>query len=195
MSPRLILVHQQEYPILVNTAISAGKLDCELKRLYPTTLLQVTTGGVCPSSAIVYDKLYTITNQFYISNTANLSDTNLIQTGNPQKAELEAAFNAMLSALLKGPIASGAAVLTGTGIIDSIQPDTSCTTASTICQLAGDSFKLKYNSTMFLPLDGTGTLNLVQNAINNGTLICYHTKLNSNSLVKVITGNTCKQTV
>ena len=179
---------------LITAAITSGKLDCELKRLYPTTLLQVTTGGVCPSSAIVYDKLYTITNQFYISNTANLSDTNLIQTGNPQKAELEAAFNAMLLSLLKGPIESGAAVLQRPGIITSFQVEPKCTSV-TVCHFVSVEFKLKCNSTLLLPLDGLAVLNLVQTAINYGTMICYHTKLYGSSIVKVTTGETCKQTL
>jgi len=182
---------------LVNTAISVGKLDCELKRLYPTTLVQVTTGGICPSgtpNAIVYDKAYLIKNQFRITNTVGLSNTTLMQAGNPQRAELEAAFNAMLLSLLKGPIESGAAVLQRPGIITSFQVEPKCTSV-TVCHFVSVEFKLKCNSTLLLPLDGLAVLNLVQTAINYGTMICYHTKLYVSSIVKVTTGETCKQTL
>ena len=175
---------------VVQDAINKGTLDCVLETLSPASVMQVTSGGGCAATnPPSFDSSATITNRFLISNTNNIMASTLQATNNPQKAELAAAYNALITATLASIFASGA-VMDGIGTIN-VFTSTSCPSGTT-CHLVDASFKLKYNAIKF-PNGGAGTpaLNLVQNAINAGSMICYHSKLYPNSLIKVTSGGLC----
>ena len=175
---------------VVQDAINIGTLDCVLEKLFPASVMQVISGGGCAATnPPSFDSSTTITNRFLISNTNNIMASTLQATNNPQKAELAAAYNALISASIKSVIASGA-MMDGAGTINLFTSEP-CPTGTT-CHLVEATFKLKFNAIKF-PNGGAGTqaLNLVQNAINAGSLICYHSKLSPQSLVKVTSGGLC----
>jgi hypothetical protein len=113
-----------------------------------------------------------------------------MDAGNPQKVELAAAYTALVNDLLKDLYADGA-VMDGSATIDTFTVESSCTTGAT-CHTVSASFKLKYNRSGF-PAGGVGqqALDLVQTAINAGSLICFHKMLFPSSIIDVVTGVSC----
>jgi hypothetical protein len=179
----------------VQNAINSGELDCELERLYPSSVAQITTGGGCAATnPPTFDATATVSTGFFISNNAGITADTLKQAGNPQAAELAAAFNALIADFLKDLFASGA-VLDGVATITTFAPEGSCPSGAT-CHLVSATFKLKYKTSSF-PAGRVAQMALdkVQGAINAGNLICYHSKLSPSSVIKVTSGTSCPATV
>lgn len=156
----------------IQSSINSGDLDCELEVLSPGSVLQVTTGGGCPStSPRLYDSSATVTNGFLISNQLGITAATFLQANNAQARELAVAYNALIADVIKDLITEGA-VVDGVATVGIFTPDSSCPTGATCHEVTG-SFKIKFNSSNF-PTRGVGqrALDLVQAAINAGSLIC-----------------------
>jgi hypothetical protein len=173
----------------VQDAINAGDLDCILETF--STVLQVTTGGGCAATnPPTFDSSTQVSNRFFISNQRGITASVLQSTNNAQATELAKAYNSLIADTLKAFFVNGA-VMDGVATIDVFTPESQCPTGST-CQVVTGNFKLKYNRSSF-PNGGVGqmALDVVQAAINAGSMICYHDLLSPNSIVKVISGTTC----
>jgi hypothetical protein len=179
----------------IQDLINAGKLDCKLTALYPRAVLVVSTGGGCSGGGTVttpeYDATGTLSTTFIIFNSAGLSAATLGQANNAQRLELVAAYNAVIQDVLKGTFAKGA-VLDGTPTIGTFKDSSCFGLTGGICHSVVGSINIKYASK-------NGNLAqeaspILTSAISAGLLICYHEKLYPNSVVTIISGNSCKAT-
>ena len=176
----------------IQTSINAGALDCNLRKAYPGTVMSITTGGGCGGTTTggVYDSNAQGSNGFFISVPSTLSTTTLSSSTNTQNMQLTKAYNALITDALSTLIAKGLK-LKEPATIPTFIAGTGCATG-TKCFTVSTSFSLLFNSKNF-PAGGVSTqaLNLIQNAINSGKLICSLNKLYPSSSVKVVTGGTC----
>ena len=175
----------------IQTAINAGSLDCNLRAASPGTVMTITTGGGCPGSTTggIYDSTATGSNGFFVSVPSSLSTVTLASATNTQNIELAKAYNALINDVLSGLYAKGLK-LQEPATVNSFVAGTGCATG-TKCFTVSTTFKLRYNSKNFPAGVSTTALNLIQDAINIGKLICYIKKLSPSSSLKVVTGGSC----
>lgn len=178
----------------IQDLINAGKLDCKLAALFPSSVMEITTGGGCSGGGgtIVtpgLDASGSLSSTFIIFNSGGLSAATLGQANNAQRLELVAAYNAVVQDALKGTFAKGA-VLDGTPTIGTFKDSSCFGLTGGICHSVVGTVKIKYPSKAGALVQEASPLLL--SAISTGQLICKHENLYPNSIVTIISGNACK---